>query len=100
MVKNKIGLFLNLLINKKQITISIIVALVASIIICFIALDHNPSGEFYECLEIPGNRNCHINWNNLIRIGSVWFVCVNIIEIIFLGAFKLMHTLNQIILNK
>jgi hypothetical protein len=51
------------------VTASLIVAL----FFCYIALDHNPQGEFYECGEGPGERECHYQWGHLALLGGLWF---------------------------
>lgn len=51
-----------------------VVAISVAITMMYIALQHNPMGEFYECSEDLQERSCHINWGHWIELGALWFI--------------------------
>jgi ABC-type Fe3+ transport system permease subunit len=61
----------------KALFIIATLALLIAVTMCGIALDHNPSGEFYKCSEGPGLRDCVIQWKSLAWLGGSWFLLVS-----------------------
>lgn len=64
-------------IGKKQfLTIGVLVlmALSVSAFMMYIALDHNPMGEFREYRDQPGGREGRIQWLHLLDLGFLWFI--------------------------
>ncbi len=64
-------------IAKKQLlTIGafVVLSLGVSAFMMYIALDHNPMGEFLEYQDQPGEREGKIQWLHLLDLGFLWFV--------------------------
>ena len=49
-------------------------AAIISMFMMYIALDHNPMGEFREYPDHPGAREGQINWSHLLELGFFWFI--------------------------
>ncbi len=65
-----------------------LVALSIAMIMMYVALDHNPMGEFYECSEGSGERSCHINWEHWIELGVLWFISSFVALLFIVGIVK------------
>ena len=50
---------------------SIIISSIVSIVIAYVALDHNPMGEY--CIPISDIK-CDIVWSNILPLISIWFL--------------------------
>jgi len=67
-------------ILKKAALFSSILAIIFSIIVMYIALDHNPMGEYCEFVETPHSQGkCDINWPHLLTLGGISFAWIFII---------------------
>ena len=57
-----------------SICTSLSAAFIVSLLIGYIALDHNPMGEFAEYNHLTGQKT--IQWNNLLPLTGIWFAMV------------------------
>ena len=54
--------------------LSFIISLIVSGVVMHIALEHNPMGAYCEYpVEYVQDRNCQINWKQLLILGVLWF---------------------------
>ena len=71
--------------NRKSfvIRVMIISALVAGLVagvVMYIALDHNPMGEYCEFIENPhAHGECIIQWRHLLSLGGITFLWASIL---------------------
>lgn len=56
------------------------VGLVASAIVGYIALDHNPMEEY--CVYIVQNSVCEIVWSSLLPLLATWFIIGTVLGLI------------------
>jgi len=69
------------------LTISIILSILVCIVVGYVALDHNPMGEF--CNPVSSN-NCDIIWINFVPLLIIWFAISFIVSMIILLALRYM----------
>jgi len=73
-------------ILKKTAIFSSILAIIFSVIVMYIALDHNPMGEYCEFVESPHSQGeCVINWPHLLILGGISFAWIFIISLFVLS---------------
>jgi hypothetical protein len=60
----------------------------------YIALDHNPLGEYCEWPDIPNAEQCDIQRRRLLILGSIWFTVafavVSLTEVVSIYVFNLL----------
>jgi len=86
----------SLFLIKTILVIALLPSLSISIITMYIALDHNPMGEF---CKYPEKRiletECQINWIHLFNLGFTWFVLLFILTSFVILTVKFIFILNQ-----
>ena len=75
------------------VSIAALIAALVSVLIMYIALDHNPMGEYCEWPDIPNAEQCDIQWGRLLILGFIWFTAafavVSLIEAVSIFIFSL-----------
>ena len=70
---------------KRIVGIAILIAALTGLAMMYIALQHNPMGEYCEWPDAPNVDNCVIQWGKLFFLGSTWFFAAFIVVSLILA---------------
>jgi len=71
---------------KKAALFSSILAIIFSVIAMYIALDHNPMGEYCEFVEPAHSQGeCDINWSHWLILGGISFAWIFVMSLFVLS---------------